>query len=68
MYTRSRLIIGILSFFNFTFRMTFPLQFAGEIPPFDSHFKDEPKQKTMSFVELDRGILLPLKAKPVSFS
>ncbi|KAF1765763.1 hypothetical protein GCK72_005716 [Caenorhabditis remanei] len=37
---------------------------AGEIPPFDSHFKDEPKQKTMSFVELDRGILLPSKAKP----
>ncbi|CAL2032726.1 unnamed protein product [Caenorhabditis brenneri] len=37
---------------------------AGEILPFDSHLKDESKQKTMSFVELDRGILLPLKAKP----
>ncbi|PIC45403.1 hypothetical protein B9Z55_005436 [Caenorhabditis nigoni] len=35
-----------------------------EIPPFDRNFKDEPKQKAMSYVELDRGILLPLKAKP----
>ncbi|ULU05431.1 hypothetical protein L3Y34_017836 [Caenorhabditis briggsae] len=37
---------------------------AGEILPFDRNFKDEPKQKAMSYVELDRGILLPLKAKP----
>ncbi|EFP05148.1 hypothetical protein CRE_04130 [Caenorhabditis remanei] len=46
-----------------SFKDDFHLEY-GEIPPIDSHFKDEPKQKTMSFVELDRGILLPLKAKP----
>ncbi|NP_001355407.1 Centrosomal protein CEP104 N-terminal domain-containing protein [Caenorhabditis elegans] len=37
---------------------------AGEILPFDSHLKDEPKQTEMSYIELDKGILLPLKSKP----
>ncbi|NP_001355402.1 Centrosomal protein CEP104 N-terminal domain-containing protein [Caenorhabditis elegans] len=35
-----------------------------EILPFDSHLKDEPKQTEMSYIELDKGILLPLKSKP----
>ncbi|CAI2342573.1 unnamed protein product [Caenorhabditis sp. 36 PRJEB53466] len=37
---------------------------AGEILPFDSRPKAESQEKKMSFVELDEGILLPLKAKP----